>query len=297
MFTFSAVALEGKSNGLTPINDKLKSNGNKTIKYTGDLIDMNLYDYGININNENRSSNGIYPGFTQDYGGVGTGGENSLENLIAFIDNENLKLHPSIAQLYPSVLMNENYANYYLSNPYVFYMGNLITEDLEASSPYLLQSNINKPNPEAPDSIFWPVSDAMYEKLVEDYPAIIYLNNRFSLKYLFSNSPKDTVIKKNSDNITELFQYDEITGKYYYSSRNNHAEFDESSNKFLVYDKIFTPNYLLYPFGNFMPLNKINTQSIQTSAINSAKISEMLSDIVDKYNSSTGKLKQQYLYL
>ena len=60
VFTFTAVALEGKNNGLTPI---------ETID-TKDLIEINLYDYGTNINynNKNGDYGTFYPGFTQSGG-------------------------------------------------------------------------------------------------------------------------------------------------------------------------------------------------------------------------------------
>jgi len=288
IFTSKAIALEGTTNGLTPIE----------VKNTNNLIEMNLYNYDSNINFNNRDSGGIYPAFQQSFGGTGVENEYRLEKLLNTIDELDKQAY-ELFQL-PSSLVIEDYAKSYLSNQIVYYMGDLITADLAAQTPYLYKSNINNYNGEAPDPIFWPVTNAMHNKLVYEngigYPAIKYGNTGLSLKYLFSDN---TYAKKqNTDNISELFKYDEKTGKYYYSSRENHAEFDKNANKFLVYNEILTPNYLMYPFGNFMPLNKINTQTTKTSSIDKAKVQEMLTTILNKYNSEKDPLlKSQYNYL
>lgn len=288
VFKLPAMALEGTTNGLTPIE----------VKNTNNLIEMNLYNYDSNINFNNRDSGGIYPAFQQSFGGTGVENGYSLEELLNTFDEFDKKAY-ELFKL-PSSLVIKEYAELYLSNQIVYYMGDLITADLATQTPYLYKSNINNYNSEAPDPIFWPVTNAMHNKLVYDngigYPAIKYGNTGLSLKYLFSDN---TYAKKqNTDNISELFKYDEKTGKYYYSSRENHAEFDKNTNKFLVYNEILTPNYLMYPFGNFMPLNKINTQTTKTFSIDKAKVQEMLTTILNKYNSEKDPLlKTQYNYL
>lgn len=105
-------------------------------------------------------------------------------------------------------------------------------------------------------SIGWEVLD---RKLNEDgYPQLkdkSFTTGTGSLGYLFSENEYAT--KVNSSSIDGLFQYDEITGMYSYNSRKNHAQYNSSTNTFTLYNQIITPNFILYPFGNFLPFNDI----------------------------------------
>ena len=96
--------------------------------------------------------------------------------------------------------------------------------------------------------------DAMKHTLVDRYPA---LSDGTSLKYLFSESSYAS--KKNTANIDGLFRQNQTTGEYWYDSRDNHAFY--SNNRFTLYDQIITPNFILYPFGNFLPFNSITDRS------------------------------------
>ena len=92
--------------------------------------------------------------------------------------------------------------------------------------------------------------DALKHTLIDRYPA---LSDGTSLKYLFTES--DYADKKNTANIDGLFRQNQITGEYWYDSRDNHAYY--SGNRFTLYNQIITPNFILYPFGNFLPFNSI----------------------------------------
>lgn len=92
------------------------------------------------------------------------------------------------------------------------------------------------------------------------YPELGYAatSHGESLRYLFDDThPGNYAEKKNTQNIDGLFQKNEETGEYYYDSRKNHAQFNTATSRFVLYKQVITPNYILYPFGNFMPLNDI----------------------------------------
>ncbi len=99
------------------------------------------------------------------------------------------------------------------------------------------------------------------------YPKLGYAATPYgeSLRYLFdATHPGHFAEKKNTQNIDGLFQKNEETGEYYYDSRENHAQFDAATNKFVLYKQVITPNYILYPFGNFLPLNDITNPESAT---------------------------------
>ncbi len=232
IFTIPVMALEGSSkaaNGLTPIK----------VQNTDEFIEMNLYDYGSNINKKYQS-NDNYPGFTQSMGRLDDLSPNSI---------------------------------------YAFNFGDILTADIDAGSAETPENTINA------YSIYRSLENKMKKTLVNDYPA---LANGNSLSFLFSESTdKKETIKKNDKNISELFQYNADTGKYYYSSKNNHAEFDSASDKFIVYNQTITPNLFIYPFGNFMPLNYINSQTTQATLINKETVGAMAQRAGEKANSTT----------
>lgn len=96
--------------------------------------------------------------------------------------------------------------------------------------------------------------------LVDGYP--VATKKSKSLKSLFDGSETRTV-----NNLFLKTTYD-TTGYYEYSSFQNYAWLDTSTNKFKVYDAIGTPsneNRYYYQRGNFMPYNKINSTSISTN--------------------------------
>lgn len=109
--------------------------------------------------------------------------------------------------------------------------------------------------------------DVMQRTLGSDgYPA---LASGESLGYLFGKTAIYAK-KQNTTSIDGLFQYEEKTGAYWYNSRWNHAQY--SNNKFTLYDEIITPNLIAYPFGNFLPFNDITDRE---SATQVSKITSM----------------------
>ena len=210
---------------------------------TRDLIEVNLYDYGTNIN-ELYNGNKNYPGFQQDKGSTSVG----------------------------------NAFNKYSS----FNFGNNITSDLAAGLSGVTNAggDINKTTNGANS----PISGAMKSTLGNDgQPA---LADGTSLGYLFSNS--DYATKKNSQSINGLFQYNDTTGAYTFNSRENHAQFNSSNDTFTLYDQMISSNFMMYPFGNFLPFNDIVKQCKQTSTIDRAYLQTIADSAQYKYGQGQG---------
>lgn len=210
---------------------------------TRDLIEVNLYDYGTNIN-DLYNSNKKYPGFQQDKGSTSVG----------------------------------NAFNKYSS----FNFGNNITSDLAAGLSGVTNAggDINTTTNVANS----PISEAMQSTLGNDgQPA---LADGTSLGYLFSNS--DYATKKNSQSINGLFQYNDTTGAYTFNSRENHAQFNSSNDTFTLYDQMISSNFMMYPFGNFLPFNDIVKQCKQTSTIDRAYLQTIADSAQYKYGQGQG---------
>lgn len=209
---------------------------------TRDIIEINLYDYGSNINDLYNSNNN-YPGFQQDNGSINVG---------------------------------ESFSKW------AFNFGNNITADLAAGKANITNQGaaINATTNGANS----PISGAMWTTLGRDgYPA---LSDGTSLGYLFSDGTYAT--KKNNQSINGLFQYNEDTGAYTFNSRENHAQFNAGSDTFTLYQQILTSNFMMYPFGNFLPFNDIVHLSAQTSTIDKAYLETIANSAQYKFNNGAG---------
>ncbi len=151
--------------------------------------------------------------------------------------------------------------------------GNNITQDLAAGITNVTNQGglINATNSGANK----PLVGAMAPTLINGYPQTA---DGANLKYLF-DSPVNT------ENVDGLFQYDKETGEYWFDSRRNHAQY--SNNQFTLYDQIVTPNFIWYPFGNFLPFDDITTEATKTSDINR----QYFVDIKNSTSSKTGEYK------
>lgn len=151
--------------------------------------------------------------------------------------------------------------------------GDIVTSDLSDGRLVTIASenpqgiNVVKDTANSPISRY---SDVMSKSLVNGYPA---LADGTSLGYLFG--AEDYSKKMNSQSVDGLFQYDDTTGAYSFNSRTNFAQYNQSSDTFTLYDEIFTPNFIMYPFGNFMPFNDIVHDSKQVSQINEDYFEEL----------------------
>lgn len=222
---------------------------------TDELIEVNLYDYGSNIN-DLYNSNKKYPGFQQDNG--------TTRDFQSF-------------------------------NTSSFNFGNNITADLAAGISGLAKADgtstlINSVvsgtfNGTTYATANLPVSGAMKNELVDGYPA---LSDGTSLKYLFSNGTYAT--KKNEKSINGLFIYHDNTGAYTFNSRENHAQFNSSNDTFTLYEQIITSNFMMYPFGNFLPFNNIVTQCTQASNISKVHLQTIAASAASKSGSAYATL-------
>ncbi len=161
--------------------------------------------------------------------------------------------------------------------------GNNITTDLDdkitnvtTNSPGLINKTVGGANE--------PLTGAIKDTLGADgYPVLT--ENNASLKYLFTTG--GPVTKMNTANIEHLFRkIDGENGEYSYNSRLNHAQFNASTNSFTQYHQMITSNYMMYPFGNFLPFNDIVKKAHQASLINADYISQVAASASTK--SGTG---------
>ncbi len=204
---------------------------------TTNFIDINLFNYG-------GDPNGQYI--------------NSLWKQ----DVANGVLYPRPGYQRPAPLNTTTFTN--VPNRYCFGLGDMVVADLNLSYDNVCGSGVN---PKGINKLYtgYEASRAtegvMYPVLKDGNPALI---NGTDLGYLFNDGSAtglSYIEKQNTQNITGLFQYDAENQLYYFDSRNNHAQWDAASNKFLIYEDIITPSFIMYPFGNFMPFNDIVTQS------------------------------------
>ncbi len=161
--------------------------------------------------------------------------------------------------------------------------GNNITEDLDTLINNITSSAADDDINSTVNGINTSLYGIMSSSLQDGYPA---LADGTSLAYLFSNGTY--AAKMNSQSINGLFQYDPITGHYYYNSRNNHAQFNSDDDTFTLYEQVITSNFIMYPFGNFLPFNDIVEESSQTTEIDRAWFLEIAANALYKYNNGYG---------
>lgn len=162
-----------------------------------------------------------------------------------------------------------------------FNYGNNITTDIAAKTDVTEEGAVGI-NRLAEDRANRPISGAMYPRLKDDYPA---LSDGTSLAYLFSQN--QYAKKLNEQSINGLFQYNVETGAYTFNSRRNHAQFNSADDTFTLYKQIITSNFMMYPFGNFLPLNNIEAECKRSSDIDRS----YLNTIVSRTSSKTGIYK------
>lgn len=234
---------------------------------TKDFIELNLYDYNFNINRWWNSDN-KYPGFQWNGGAYsktsyryyvssadsGVPNYTTDRNRIDSIDFGNSMITNF------SYGNTSNYAKSVNATTVVSQGGLINTIDITSYGV------TNRPTG------FSVGTEVLSRTLINGYPALI---DKTSLSYLFGDEAADTydaVTKLNTEAIDGLFLQDSETGEYSYNSRENHAQFSASDNRFVRYNQIITPNFITYPFGNFLPLNSITNlnDATQVGAFNYA---------------------------
>ncbi|MGN1075232.1 MAG: hypothetical protein ACI4QB_09590, partial [Eubacteriales bacterium] len=165
---------------------------------------------------------------------------------------------------------------------YGFNFGNNITADLAAGQTSVTKNGgaING----TANGANSPISGAMLGTLGADgYPA---LADGTSLSYLFSNSAYAK--KQNTQSINGLFLYHADTGAYTFNSRENHAQFNAANDTFTLYEQILSSNFMMYPFGNFLPFNDIVKTAAQANTIDRAYLEIIAESAGFKYGQGYG---------
>lgn len=247
---------------------------------TSDFIDLNLYDYGSNLNIL-YNSNSKYPGFQWNGGAYLKSTYN--RHVVDYIDFGN----SMITDLTYGSSGSESANGYSSNRKLVGNKGGAINA-LDVSDYGVTNRPIGM---SLNSSITDTTNDVLSRTLGSDgYPA---LTDGTSLSYLFQNGTYAT--KKNTASIDGLFQQNSVSGEYHYNSRINHAQY--SNNKFTLYNQIITPNFIVYPFGNFLPFNDITSGSNATQVSKITKLGSngymqhVINDLVyaSDYNSNTTK--------
>lgn len=217
---------------------------------TSEFIELNLYDYNSKINTNYNSSN-AWPGFQWNGGAYNLSSTYNRQK-IDFIDfgNSLITDFEYEGTHYAKATSAQNIGN----------QGGNINKIFE----YPSGDWANKP-------IGMSTGTEVLDRTLNSngYPQV---TNAGSMAGYFSNSSFAT--KLNTNSIDGLFQKNEVSGEYYYNSRWNHAQYNYNDT-FTLYEDIITPNFITYPFGNFLPLNTITDSSKATQV---SKITHVASD-------------------
>lgn len=162
---------------------------------------------------------------------------------------------------------------------YTLAFGDFITDEIGIKSVSVNDStNINSRN--ADNSANRPINGVVATHLKNGYPA---LKTGESYDYLFSDNTYAEKI--NTANISGLFKYNEETGAYTFDSRKNCAQY--SNNQFTLYNELLSPNAIMYPFGNFMPFNDINSATQANTEFGSGWVQMIANSALNKYQSNS----------
>lgn len=93
--------------------------------------------------------------------------------------------------------------------------------------------------------------DYLKKNLIDGFPR---LTNGTSLDYLFQQSEQNGVTAY--PDLTGLLSKD-AEGYYNYDSSENHAQLTDNNSKLTVYNAKLSPLWSSFPYGNFLPFNKL----------------------------------------
>lgn len=229
-----------------------------TAASTNGLIELNLYDYDGNVN-ANWLADSNWPGFQWSGGAYLSG---------AYPDDYNRQSLASV-DFGNSMITDFDYSGEENAQPAtsqsVANQGGAINvvEGAEAGDTNAYAS--------APLGMS-AGADVVSRTLDESgYPEVLGAG---SMAAYFSDSSFAT--KVNSKSVDGLFQRDEATGEYSYDSLSNHAQYANGS--FTLRSGVATPNFIVYPFGNFLPFNNISAGygATQVSAIGEGMLDDYI---------------------
>jgi len=293
------------SDTATPL--RYQENGGR-VAHTSEFIDLNLYNYNDKVNNLWSSTSKKYPGFqwpggayayyttydstngttyydTRSFAGIsGYRTDRHATDSVSFGDNivADLKYADSQSAFENNTYKDSNgntYENRYGKAPNATSVGVLSTNSNSSETGKInwLWWNGNSESITNRPAGYSTTGKAIQQKTIyNEYfnpQAPVTSEESRPLGYLFpSLQPEGVenhgVTKRNSQSIDGLFQVNPTSGLYYYNSHQNHAQFNDAADRFVLYDEIITSNFLLYPFGNFLPFNDINSETTQVGKLN-----------------------------
>ena len=240
---------------------------------TADFITLNLYDYGSNINDK-WNSNNKYPGFQWNGGAYMTSSTFSRTRV------DNIDFGDSMIADYDYGGTSTGISNGYSSNrKNVVNQGGIINakSDMYTNKPIGMSTG----------------TAVLNGKLsANGYPVLKEISGS-ELSWLFTDNTYAD--KLNTANIDGLFQKNEVTGEYYFDCRDNHAQY--GNNRFTLYNQVITPNFIIYPFGNFLPLNDITNGATATQVSKITNIGNYVQWVINDlvYDRTIGSSEQQLI--
>ena len=243
---------------------------------TKDFIELNLYNYNSKINtdyfwqdSDDRTKDNNLPGFQWNGGAYMNSTYTYDIQMVDFIDFGN------------SIVVDGEYGSSGTGTANGKSINAVIPANVNKTNINKIESNdtwgtTNRPIGMSLNSSITDTSEDVLKRVLTPAGEIMTLDGSnngeegLRLGYLF-NDASDAVTKVNTESVDGLFQYDDETGMYSYNSRLNHAQYDADdydkdgiTDEFIVFKEIITPNFIVYPFGNFLPFNKITSSSTST---------------------------------
>lgn len=253
---------------------QINSDAPTTTWYTStkDFIELNLYNYNNKVNTNYWSTNTKYPGFQWNGGAYSNSSYQTSDSTadLGIANKITDRNYVDSIDFGNSLITDIKYgtsSTSYGKAPNSVSVGKAIGNTNTGRINWLHKDSTgqwtNYPIGTSTSDINY--DDVLKDTLVNGYPA---LYDGTSLGYLFTEGTG--VTKLNSSSIDGLFQKNSESWEYQFNSRTNHAQYNSSTNKFDLYNQIITPNFILYPFGNFLPLNKIDdlSKATQVGAFN-----------------------------
>ena len=266
----------------------------QNIADTDEFIELNLYDYGSNINtkfkNETYTYNGytgvtLWPGFQWNGGAYNKNSAfhrhqvdyidfgNSLITDLQYVSSSEDGNAYGKASGSVSVGKTYNYSDAYPGTTGIINRLWRNGTDWGSLTNRPIGMSMNSGTTDTTYDVLKPILTPA------GYPVILssdYVTGFTGvLDYLFTDN---TYAKKvNGSTINGLFQINPTSGEYYFNSRWNHAQYDAGSNTFKLYEEVITPNFIVYPFGNFLPFNKI------TDGLTSANVKNIEAGTLKNY--------------
>ena len=281
--------------------------------HTSEFIQLNLYDYGSEINDRYNTCR-RWPGF-QWNGGAYMAGDTFNRYKVDFIDFGN-SLITDFKYGSSSSGTNGKSSN-------AIAVGKILGTDSASTTGSINRlwqgstsaSLTNRPIGMSLNSSYTVDTYTVMKPILsgKGYPVLmdseLEATTSFAkidgvLDWLFTDDPTvepDSRADKLNDasfnhaSIDGLFQIDSVTGAYYYDSRLNHAEYLRGENRFVLYEEAITPNFIVYPFGNFLPLNTIADyrQATDISMVTAGMLDDYLGGTISSVSSSTESSREQ----